>query len=171
MAAVASATAKIKSQDPAALEKRLTRLRANPDYHYLNRETDAWIAEMKKRLDQYIVTQRSVNESWQDCIEAHRDCRRAHDARRRSEEGFKMKCEEANTYRCMAKAAETVMIEEADKRFLAEFELENLKRKRNPGRTGGGKRGRPKKVAAKSVFVDDELAQLGPPDYSLMEAD
>ena len=73
MAAVASATAKIKSQDPAALEKRLTRLRANPDYHYLNRETDAWIAEMKKRLDQYIVTQRSVNESWQDCIEAHRD--------------------------------------------------------------------------------------------------
>ena len=82
-----------------------------------------------------------------------------------------MKCEEANTYRCMAKAAEAVMIEEADKRFLAEFALENLKRKRNPGRTGSGKRGRPKKVAAKSAFVDDELTQNRPPDYSLMDND
>jgi hypothetical protein len=42
---------------------------------------------------------------------------------------------------------------------------------RNPGRKGGGKVGRPSKVAAKSVFVDDEVAQNRCPDYSLMDAD
>jgi hypothetical protein len=82
-----------------------------------------------------------------------------------------MKCEEANTYRCVAKAAENLMPEEARKRFLAGIQVEDLKRKRNPGRKGGGTRGRPKKIAAKSEFVVDELAQNIPPDYSLMDND
>ena len=171
MAAVAPATANTKSQDPVALERRLTRLRANPDYHYLCRAKDTWIAELEKHLEELVAVKESEKEAWTEALEAHRDCRRAHDARRRSEERFAMKCEEATTYRCMAKVAETVMIEEADKRGLAEFQLENLKRKRNPGRTGSGKRGRPKKVAAKSAFVDDELTQNRPPDYSLMDND
>ena len=82
-----------------------------------------------------------------------------------------MQCEEAFTYRCMVKAAKEVMLEEARGRCLAEMQLENLKRKRNPGRKGYGQKGRPKKIPAKSVFVNGERAQLGLPDYSLMDAD
>jgi hypothetical protein len=169
--ALAPATANIKSQDPVALERRLKRLRANPDYHYLCRAKDTRIAELEKYVEENTVLLKQIIEAKKATTDALLRCAVAHDARRRSAEGFAMKCEEAFTYHCEAKEAEEVMLEEARGRCLAEMQLENLKRKRNPGRTGGGKRGRPKKIAAKSVFVDDELTQLGPPDYSLMEAD
>ena len=170
MAALAPATANIKSQDPVALERRLKRLRSNPDHQLLCRAKDTKIAELEKYLEELAAAKESENKAWTEVAQAYRECTRAHQHSTRNAEVTLMKCEEANTYRIMAKAAENVMLEEAQKRFLLEIQVENLKRKRNPGRTGGGKRGRPKKIAAKSVFVDDELAQLGPPGDSLMEA-
>jgi hypothetical protein len=51
------------------------------------------------------------------------------------------------------------MLEECELKNEALFKTEVMKRERNPGRKGGGKVGRPSEVAAKSAFVDDEVAQ------------
>jgi hypothetical protein len=48
ISAVAPATASIKSQDPAALERRLKRLRTNADHQLLCRAKDTKIAELEK---------------------------------------------------------------------------------------------------------------------------
>jgi hypothetical protein len=56
MAAVAAPRAHIKSQGPVALEKRLKRLRTNPDYLLLCHAKDKGIAELEednKTIDLY----------------------------------------------------------------------------------------------------------------------
>jgi hypothetical protein len=93
----------------------------------------------------------------------------------RSREGHStyMQLEEALTYRGMARYARKLVLEECEMKNEALFKIEVMKRKRNPGRKSSGKIGRPRKVAATSVFADVELqlAQNRCPDYSLMDAD
>ena len=171
MADLAPATTHVKSQDPVALERRLKRLRSNPDHQLLCRAKDARIAELEKYVKEYVVLQKEYIAATKETSEYAGACARARIAECKSYEGFMMQCEEAITYRYMAKEMEEVMLEEARGRCQAEMQLENLKRKRNPGRKGYGQKGRPKKIPAKSVLVNDEHAQFGLPDYSLMDAD
>jgi hypothetical protein len=49
MSALAAASKHVKSQEPVAVEKRLERLRANPDYLLLCHAKDKRIAELEAR--------------------------------------------------------------------------------------------------------------------------
>jgi hypothetical protein len=54
---------------------------------------------------------------------------------------------------------------------VAEEEIREMKRKGNPGRSGGGAVGCPKKVQGPHMIVDDDIGQQGPIYYSSMDND
>ena len=171
MPAVVTVATKQKSQEPADVDKRHKRMKANPDHVALVKVYVEKIAELENGAKVAREEASRVNAQMSEHGDCYRELSLQFRETRRLLETAAMLREEVRCQTGIREVYKTIISEQVQRACEAEIELEQMKMKRNPGRKGFATRGRPKKVVAKEVLSDDENAQPNLLENSVVESD